>query len=120
MCAALERDRGAMDSRLLCGLPDTELEPGVSLHWVGGHTAGLQMVRVSTENGSVVLALDLLHYYANLEKASPFPIVYHPAEMLDGFRRAEALAGRSGWVVPGHDPEVMGHSRRTRHTLSIR
>ncbi|NPC58298.1 N-acyl homoserine lactonase family protein [Caenimonas soli] len=110
---AYERDDithmvGALfDNRLELVNGDAELEPGVSLHWVGGHTAGLQVVRVSTENGCVVLASDLFHYYANFSEASPFPIVFHPAEMLDGFRRAEALAGRLGWTVPGHDPEVM-------------
>lgn len=110
---AYERDEvmrmvGALfDGRLELVDGDVELEPGVSLHRVGGHTAGLQVVRVATQDGCVVLASDLFHYYANLEHQAPFPIVYQPAQMLDGFRRVRELAGPSGWMVPGHDPLVM-------------
>ena len=37
---------------------DADLAPGVSLHQVGGHTPGLQVVRVQTARGPVVLASD--------------------------------------------------------------
>lgn len=35
---------------------DEEIAPGLSVHFVGGHTMGLQMVRVWTRRGWVVLA----------------------------------------------------------------
>ena len=35
---------------------DFKLAPGISLHHVGGHTPGLQIVRVMTGRGWVVLA----------------------------------------------------------------
>jgi glyoxylase-like metal-dependent hydrolase (beta-lactamase superfamily II) len=41
---------------------DRELAPGLSLHHVGGHTMGLQVVRVFTERGWVVLASDASHF----------------------------------------------------------
>ena len=57
--------------------------------------------------GPVVLASDAAHYYANLQKRSPFPIVYNVGDMLDGWDTAERLAGHIDRVIPGHDPLVM-------------
>ena len=44
-----------------------EICPGVSVHLTGGHSRGLQVVRVATRRGPVVLASDAAHYYANIE-----------------------------------------------------
>lgn len=86
---------------------DAVIAPGVSVHRVGGHTDGLQMVRVETARGPVVLASDAAHYYANLQRQEPFPIVFNLGQMVDGWRSARALAGGDdSRVVPGHDPEV--------------
>ena len=52
---------------------DDELAPGVTLHRIGGHTAGLQWVRVHTKRGWVVLASDASHYYEHFERAASFP-----------------------------------------------
>jgi glyoxylase-like metal-dependent hydrolase (beta-lactamase superfamily II) len=86
---------------------DEELAPGLTVHFVGGHTMGLQMVRVWTQRGWVVLASDAAHFYANMEQARPFPIVYNVADMLAGHKRAYALASSPRHVIPGHDPLVM-------------
>src|SRR3546814_8736850 len=48
----------------------TELAPGISLHHVGGHTDGLQVVRVWTRRGWVVLASDAAHLYRSEEHTS--------------------------------------------------
>lgn len=86
---------------------DAEVAPGVSVHHVGGHTDGLQMVRVQTARGPVVLASDASHFYANIDRQEPFPIVFHLGAMAEGWARAKALAGDDdSRVVPGHDPEV--------------
>lgn len=84
-----------------------DIEPGVELHLIGGHTRGLQIVRVHTERGWVVLASDALHYYENFERQDPFPAIVDLPEMLDGYRRIEALAETTEHIVPGHDPLVM-------------
>ncbi len=86
---------------------DEEIAPGLSVHFVGGHTMGLQMVRVWTQRGWVVLASDASHYYANMEQARPFPIVYNVPDMLAGHQRAYALASSPQHVIPGHDPLVL-------------
>src|SRR6185369_14539352 len=45
---------------------DAELAPGLSIHAAGGHSAGLQFVRVRTRRGFVVLASDVSHFYENM------------------------------------------------------
>jgi glyoxylase-like metal-dependent hydrolase (beta-lactamase superfamily II) len=86
---------------------DVEIMPGVSLHLIGGHTMGLQAVRVTTRRGAVVLASDASHFYANMEQVRPFPIVWSVAEMVDGYRRLRELAASPAHVIPGHDPLVL-------------
>jgi glyoxylase-like metal-dependent hydrolase (beta-lactamase superfamily II) len=85
----------------------SELAPGVTVHHVGGHTDGLQVVRVRTRRGWVVLASDASHLYANLEQARPYPIVYNVGDMLEGFEEVKRLADSPDHIVPGHDPLVM-------------
>src|SRR6195256_2485923 len=85
---------------------DGEIAPGVTVHRVGGHSDGLQVVRVETERGPVVLASDAAHYYANLHKRSPFPIVYNVGDMATGWEPVERLAGHPDRFIPGHDPIV--------------
>lgn len=86
---------------------DEELAPGLSLHRVGGHTRGLQAVRVRTQAGWIVLASDAAHLYANMDDARPFPIVFDVGRMIEGWRRLRDLADAPELVVPGHDPLVM-------------
>jgi glyoxylase-like metal-dependent hydrolase (beta-lactamase superfamily II) len=86
---------------------DAEIAPGVSLHFVGGHTMGLQVVRVATRRGHVVLASDASHLYANMEQVRPFPIVFSVADMVQGYARLRALADSPAHIIPGHDPLVL-------------
>jgi glyoxylase-like metal-dependent hydrolase (beta-lactamase superfamily II) len=86
---------------------DAELAPGLTLHRVGGHTRGLQVVRAHTRRGWVVLASDAAHFYANWQQRRPFPIVENITTYLEALRRIEALADSPRHVVPGHDPLVL-------------
>ena len=86
---------------------DADLAPGVSVHHIGGHTMGLQCVRVHTQRGWLVLASDASHYYENMERAAPFPIAYSIGDMLEGYGKMRALAASERHVIPGHDPLVM-------------
>ncbi|MFY0679228.1 MAG: N-acyl homoserine lactonase family protein [Thalassovita sp.] len=85
---------------------DSQIAEGISVHCVGGHSRGLQAVRVKTKAGWMVLASDAAHYYENLWKRKPFPIVVDLQNMLDGFQTLETLASRRELIVPGHDPMV--------------
>ena len=86
---------------------DAQLAPGLSLHRIGGHTMGLQSVRVHTRIGWIVLASDAAHLYANMHEVRPFPIVHDVGAMVEGYRRLRELADDVRYVVPGHDPLVM-------------
>ena len=83
------------------------LAPGISVHHVGGHTKGHQIARIFTKRGWVVVASDAAHYYANMEKRSPFPAVYNVGDNILSFDKAVELAESPDHVVPGHDPLVM-------------
>ncbi|MCR6482927.1 N-acyl homoserine lactonase family protein [Amycolatopsis sp. OK19-0408] len=111
----IERERWLLDEvalgHLLAGPldlldGDAEVVPGLSVHLVGGHTAGMQVVRVETAAGPVVLASDACHFHENLEADRPAPLLHSMTGVYGAFDRVRELAG-AGLVVPGHDPEVL-------------
>jgi glyoxylase-like metal-dependent hydrolase (beta-lactamase superfamily II) len=90
---------------------DAQVAPGLTLHHVGGHTRGLQVVRIWTRRGWLVLASDATHYLANMNERRPFPIVAEVTAMVDGWQRLHELADSPEHIIPGHDPEVMQRYR---------
>lgn len=109
--------RRVYENRVRFHAGDGELFPGVSVHLIGGHTMGLQVVRVATRRGWVVLASDASHFYANMEQVRPFPIVWSVADMVEGYRKLRALADSPGHIVPGHDPLVLERYRPPKKAL---
>ena len=85
---------------------DDQVADGVTVHCIGGHSRGLQAVRVRTLAGWMVLASDAAHYYENFLLRKPFPIVVDVQNMLDGFDTLRMLASHQNLIVPGHDPLV--------------
>ena len=85
---------------------DAQVADGVTVHCIGGHSRGLQCVRVRTQVGWLVLASDAAHFYENVFARKPFPIVVDVQAMLDGFDTLERLASAPGLIIPGHDPMV--------------
>ena len=98
--------RHVFNERVVFHNGDGEVADGITLHRVGGHSDGLQVVRVMTARGPVVLASDAAHYYGNLQRRNPFPIVYNIGDMCDGWTTCERLAGHPDRIIPGHDPLV--------------
>jgi len=86
---------------------DAELAPGLSVHHVGGHTRGLQVVRLWTRVGWLVLASDASHYADNMNSGRPFPVVFNVGQMIDGWQRLHTLVDDPQHIIPGHDPDVM-------------
>ncbi|MFV0294599.1 MAG: N-acyl homoserine lactonase family protein [Hyphomicrobiaceae bacterium] len=84
-----------------------EIAPGITLHPAPGHADGLQVARVHTRRGWVVLASDATHYYENFLLNRPFSTAFHIGEMLDAYRTLERLAPTARHIIPGHDPHVM-------------
>lgn len=91
---------------------DREVLPGLRVHRVGGHTAGLQIVSVDTARGRVVLASDASHFYQNIERRQPVQIITNLPEMYAAFETIDALAGTERLVVAGHDPQVADRFKR--------
>jgi glyoxylase-like metal-dependent hydrolase (beta-lactamase superfamily II) len=91
---------------------DEEIAPGVWVHHIGGHTLGLQVVRVHTARGWVVLASDAAHFYRNLTLRNPFPAIVDLMQMLEGYDKITRLADSEHHIVPGHDPLVRQRYRR--------
>jgi glyoxylase-like metal-dependent hydrolase (beta-lactamase superfamily II) len=86
---------------------DDEIAPGVSVHLIGGHSKGLQCVRVKTRRGHVVLASDATHLYAHMDSGRVFPITYNVGEVIEGYGTLKKLATSPRHIVPGHDPLVL-------------
>ena len=84
-----------------------KLFPGITLHKLGGHTAGMQVVEVETARGTAVVASDATHTYRNLRENTPFPILHDVPGMLNGFARMKAMAAQESFILPGHDPEAL-------------
>jgi glyoxylase-like metal-dependent hydrolase (beta-lactamase superfamily II) len=85
---------------------DKEILPGISVHLVGGHSGGLQVVRVETEKGPLVLTSDAAHFYDTVTEQNPFTILANLPDMCAGWDRIFELGAEPGFVIPGHDPLV--------------
>ena len=97
--------------------PVLDLLSGISLHHVGGHTAGQEIVRVRTQRGWLVLASDALHYYEELERTIPFAVAHDISKMLAAHGTIRELADSDDHVVPAHDPLVMSRYPAPRADL---
>ena len=82
------------------------MAPGVTVHRVGGHSKGLQCVRVKTRRGYVVLASDASHLYAHITEGRVFPVTYSVGDVLEAYATIARLAESPDHVIPGHDPAV--------------
>ena len=103
VCEAVKR---LYSGRVVFHKGDAEIADGVTVHLIGGHSRGLQAVRVRTQSGWMCLASDAAHYYENAISGKPFPIVVDMDDMHAGFQRIQELASSPGLLIPGHDPLV--------------
>ncbi|PJJ55613.1 N-acyl homoserine lactonase family protein [Compostimonas suwonensis] len=86
---------------------EVEVVPGITLHRTGGHTAGLQIFRIQTAAGHVVLTADASHFYENIGSDRPYALVDHLYSMHLAFDTIRELADSEELIVPGHDPLVL-------------
>ena len=89
-----------------------EIVPGIAVHHVGGHTAGMQIVTVAHAKGQAVVASDASHYYRNFEENIPFNTLQDLPRMYGAFARIRELASSPDLVLPGHDPLVLERLRK--------
>jgi glyoxylase-like metal-dependent hydrolase (beta-lactamase superfamily II) len=83
-----------------------QIAPGITLHRIGGHSKGLQFVRVKTRRGHVVLASDGSHLYSHINARRVFPVTFNVGDVLEGYAEINRLADSPDHVIPGHDPLV--------------
>ena len=55
----------------------------------------------------MVLASDAAHFWANLERETPYPIVADVPQYLESLRALQQLAPSIDHIIPGHDPQVL-------------
>lgn len=94
-----------------------EVVPGITVYNTGGHSAGLQFVKVQTEKGNVILTSDVSHFYKNMEEDRPFAVVHDLANMYNAFDLVRSVSDSSSIIVPGHDPQVMERFSAARPEL---
>ena len=79
-----------------------EVAPGITVHKIGGHTKGLQCVRVPTARGHVVLASDADPFLCqHIDTRRVFRVLYNLADMVEGYNTLERLASSKAHVIPG-------------------
>jgi glyoxylase-like metal-dependent hydrolase (beta-lactamase superfamily II) len=73
--------RKVFDGRVAFHDGADEIAPGITVHKSGGHSKGLQSIRVKTRRGYVMLASDATHLYAHIEDGRVFPTTYNIGEV---------------------------------------
>lgn len=109
--------RKVFDNRVMFHDGAGEIAPGITVHRIGGHSKGLQCVRVHTRRGPVLLASDATHLYAHVEEGRIFPITYNIGEVLEGYDTLKKLAPSRHHIIPGHDPKVLDRYPAARSGL---
>jgi glyoxylase-like metal-dependent hydrolase (beta-lactamase superfamily II) len=84
-----------------------EIVPGITVHHVGGHTTGSQIVQVETARGTAVIASDAAKLYRNFSEEIPQSHSHSVSDQMSGYKLMKQLATAGDLIIPGHDPEVM-------------
>lgn len=90
----------AIRDRLQIVEGDHQIQEGIRVVKIGGHTPGCMVVMVETAQGTVCLTSDVMYNYANLELNWPMGSYWDLPELMAGFDRIRAEADV---VVPEHD-----------------
>jgi len=79
---------------------DLQIEPGIELWKVGGHTPGLTAVAVETKDGKAVLTSDACLTYKNYQYRWPMGCYFN---IYDVFKAFERFRTHADIVIPQHD-----------------
>jgi glyoxylase-like metal-dependent hydrolase (beta-lactamase superfamily II) len=85
---------------------DKNLDGGLGVVRIGGHTPGSQLIVLERGDGPVVFACDCSHFYENARTKTPSTLIYRYDEYQRGFASIERLAAGGRWF-PGHDPTML-------------
>ena len=86
---------------------DVEVAPGVSVHEVGGHAVGMQLVRVESAGRTFLHLADLVPMRHHVDYPWIMGYDLYPVETLARKKEWLARAAAGGWIVGlVHDPEA--------------
>lgn len=94
------------EDRLVLVDGDADVQPGIRVIHLGGHTPGTQAVAAETVNGPLVLASDAVHFHDELDKDLPFNVCSNLPAMYESFDKLRDLARSGALIIPGHDARV--------------
>jgi glyoxylase-like metal-dependent hydrolase (beta-lactamase superfamily II) len=86
---------------------DSEIYPGLSTIFTGGHTPGHQAIKVDTANGPILLLVDFANAYKNVDERIPVGSYFNLVEWMSSLGRIERMRFPGGSLIPGHDELVM-------------
>jgi len=84
---------------------DEEIEPGIKVIHLPGHTPGSQGIRVETQEGIYLIAGDTVGLYENLEY-SPFIPSGIYVDLEAAYRSLKKLKHQADHILPSHDMKV--------------
>ncbi|MBD5646400.1 MAG: N-acyl homoserine lactonase family protein [Desulfovibrio sp.] len=86
---------------------DVEIEPGLSVVHLPGHSNGSQGVVVDTKDGRFVIAGDMINIRANWEQRMPGGLYNDIKRYFDSFAKLEKLEKEGAVILPSHDRWVL-------------
>lgn len=86
---------------------DTTMAPGIELYHIPGHSPGHLSVRVLTERGWVLLAIDAAHFVENMVERRPYPLYLDLAQTMRGYDRLREISPDLSMIFGGHDSTVI-------------
>lgn len=82
----------------------TEIAPGISAFWVGGHTPCCAAMIVNTSIGRAALTSDIAFLERNITEDKPIGFFYNLWEIYEGYKK---IRQNSDFVLTSHDPDIL-------------
>lgn len=85
---------------------DEKIADGVTVHLLGGHTPGLQVVSIQTTAGTAVICSDLAYLYRGINEEIPVGTFWNLQQACEGLKKVKQLVNNEKMLFPSHDPLV--------------
>ncbi len=86
---------------------DSDIFPGISTIFTGGHSPGHQAIKVQTGKGPFLLCVDFADTFRNIDERIPVGSYTNLVEWMASLSRIERMRFPVGSLIPGHDELVM-------------
>ncbi|OVE73699.1 hypothetical protein BVX93_00965 [bacterium B13(2017)] len=85
---------------------EKEIAPGITILRVGGHSPGMQIVKVKSNEGNIIIASDTTYLYDNSYRHIPVGSSFDIKDNLNAIKKMHKIGGSLFFIIPGHDPFV--------------